>query len=240
MINIDKFKTFFYTVANKNGRGTLTPAQFNSFVEQGVQIYYNKKLGFRDANGLPANGLDSSQDIIEELSDFRVSVPLFSNMGTVVIPDGTTYDLNGNLAPEYWTFSSLGYNYFSTDRNGNKEVVLRPIKIVKDNDWNKMLSSSIVAPDMKRPIARFLGSNLQVRPKSISTVELTYCRYPNVPKWGYTTVNSRPVYDSSTSVDIEAGSDAFNEIAMICLGLLGINLREQDLFQYANAVENKG
>ena len=45
---------------------------------------------------------------------------------------------------------------------------------------------------------------------------------------------------SSTSTNIEAGEDAFNEIAMITLGLLGINLREQDLVQYATLNENKG
>ena len=240
MINIDKFKTFFYTVANKNGRGTLTPAQFNSLVAQGVMAWYNKKVGARDANGMSLSITERNQLNLEDLNDIKEERPLLSTLGEVLIPDGTTYDLNGEIAPSYWTFSTLGYKYFSTDKDGNKSVTDRPIEIVKDNEWFTRTSSSIVAPDMKRPIARFVGTKLQVRPKVITNVNLTYYRYPNTPKWGYTLINARPVYDSVSSIDIEAGEDAFNEIAMITLGFLGINLREQDLVQYATLNENKG
>lgn len=240
MINIDKFKTFFYTVANKNGRGTLTPSQFNSLVSQGVMAWYNKKMGARDGNGLNVSITERNQQGIEDLNEIKEERPLLSTLGEVLIPNGTTYDLNGEIAPTYWTFANLGYKYFCIDKDGNKSVVDRPIEIVKDNEWLKRTSSTIIAPDMKRPIARFVGVKLQVRPKVITNVNLTYYRYPNTPKWGYTLINNRPVYDSSTSTNIEAGEDAFNEIAMITLGLLGINLREQDLVQYATLNENKG
>lgn len=236
MINIDKFRTFFMNVANKSGRGTITPAQFNSFVEQGVQSFYNKRVGVRDSNGLPMSLKDINQMNMENLDDLKLSIPLLSTLGDVLIPNGTTYDLNGLIAPKYWTFGSLGFNYHYAKDNSVEE---RPIEIVKENDWLKRTSSTITAPTLKYPIARFLGGKIQVRPKSLSKVHLTYYRYPNTPKWAYIIVNSRPQYDSVNSVDIEANEDAFNEIAMLCLGYLGINLREQDLFQYANATENK-
>jgi len=239
MINIDKFKTFFFNVANKNGRGTITPSQFNSFVEQGLMAWYNQRLGARDSSGLPMSLMGINQQNVEDLSDIKEERRLLSHLGTVLIPDGTTYDLNGDLAPKYWTFGSLSFDYHQ-NKGGVKTLTERPIEVVKENDWYSRMSSSIVAPSMKRPIAKFLSGKISVRPKSLTSVTLTYLRYPNTPKWGYTIVNNRPVYDSASSTDIEAPEEAFNNIAMICLGFLGINLREQDLVQYGNLNENKG
>src|SRR3972149_9378661 len=120
MINIDKFKTFFYTVANKNGRGTLTPTQFNSLVSQGVMAWYNKKTGARDGNGLSLSAIEVNQQGIEDLNEIKEERQLLSTMGEVSIPDGTTYDLNGQLAPSYWTFGALSYIFFHTDKCGKK------------------------------------------------------------------------------------------------------------------------
>lgn len=240
MINIDRFKTFFYNVANKNGRGTVTPAQFNSFVEQGVMAWYNQKMGIRDGNGVSIPITQNNQQGIDYLEDIKEQRPLLSTLGVITLPTGSTYDLNGNIAPKYWTFASLSYSYFYTDKNGDKTVTERPIEIVKDNEWAKRTSSVIAPPDLKRPIAKFVGTKIIIKPKVITNVDLSYYRYPNTPKWGYSIVNSRPVYESSTSVDIDAGDEAFNQIAMLCLGFLGINLREQDLVQYGTLNENKG
>lgn len=239
MININDFKIFLFNVANKNGRGTITPSQFNSFAEQGLMAWYNQKIGMKDSNGVPISMVDINQLNIEDLNDIREERRLLSHLGTVLIPDGTTYDLNGDLAPAYWTFGSLTFDYHQ-NKNGEKSITERPIEIVKDNEWGKRTSSTIVAPNMKRPIAKFLSGKLSVRPKALTSVNLTYLRYPKVPVWNYTIVNGRPVYDSASSVDMEAPKEAFNNIAMLCLGFMGINLREQDLVQYANLNENKG
>lgn len=236
MINIDDFKTFFYTVANKNGRGTVTPSQFNSIVSQGLMAYYNKKM--EAINGItPFSKVEYNQRGIEDLSEIKEERNVLLNLGDILIPDGTTYDLDGNQIPEMWHFGSLSYNYYSSNSNIPTD---RPIEIVKDNEWSKRTSSTIVSPTMKRPIAKILSDRIKVRPRSITNVVLTYYRFPYTPKWGYIIANNRPVYDSSISVDIDASKDAFNEIAMICLGLLGINLREQDLVQYAANNEMKG
>jgi len=239
MINIDKFKTFVYSVANKSGRGTITPAQFNSFTEQALMAWYNQQLGARDANGVPISLKSYNQDYLENLLDIREERDLYSNMGDVLIPDGTTYDLNGNLCPEYWNFGAIGFKYFKTI-NGEKIVQETPIEIVKDNEWYSRTSSSIVPPSLRRPIAKFGSTKITVRPKSVGSITLIYLKIPSTPKWGYITVNSRPVYDSASSVDIEAPKEAFNQIAMITLGFLGIHLREQELVQMGNMNEQKG
>jgi hypothetical protein len=239
MINIDKFKTFVYNVANKDGRGTTTPSQFNSLTEQAVLGYYNSRIGAKDRNGVPMSTYYGNQLSIDEFNDIKEERELLSHLGSVLIPDGTTYDLNGNNPPSMWTFASLTFN-FGVNINGSNEFIEREITIVKDNDWGKRTSSVLVPPTMKRPIAKFSGSTITVRPKSIGKVNLSYLRVPATPKWGYTVVNGRPEYDSVTSTDLDAPEEAFNQIAMIYLGFLGIHLREQELVQFGIANENKG
>lgn len=239
MININDFKIFIDTIANKSGRGTITPSQFNSIVKQSVMAWYNTRMEKIDSNGVPMVMSGYNQKYIEDFMEIKETVELLSTLGEVLIPDGTTYDLQGNLAPEFWAFESLGFRYFRT-HNGNKIVEERPIEIAKENEWYKKTSSLISPPTMKYPIAKFTKDKIILRPKSLTGVILTYVRYPNTPKWSYSIVNSRPLYDSASSTDIEAPKEAFNQIAMIALGFIGIHLREQDLFQMSNINEQKG
>ena len=240
MINIDDFKTFFYNVANKSGRGTLSPAQFNSFVKQGLMAYYNKKMEATNG-GIAISTVEVSQKNIEDLNTIKEERKLLSNLGSVLIPDGTTYDLSGNISPEMWHFGYLTFDYYrKNNKTGQTTWTEKTIEVVKDNEWGKRTGSPIVAPSMQRPIASFSGKILKVRPKIITNVNLVYYRYPETPKWGYTLQNNRPLYDSVSSTDIEAPKEAFNEIAMLTLNFLGIKLREQDLVQYAGLNEGKG
>jgi len=58
--------------------------------------------------------------------------------------------------------------------------------------------------------------------------------------WGYTLVNGRPVYDASLSTNIDAPEEAFNAIAMGTLSFIGINLREEELQNYAVSNKQQG
>jgi len=237
MININTFKEFVYNVGNKSGRGTITPSQFNSFVNQAIIGYYNKNMEVL-MNGLPVSKVDIDQRHIDRFADIKTEVSLLSTLGEVLVPDGTTYDLKGNLAPKMWHFGYMTFNY-SSRTSGLTIWKERPIETVKDNEWGKRVSSTIVVPSLKRPIVRRIGNKFTLRPKAITNINLVYLRYPNEAKWEYNTINNRPVYDQSSSVNIEAPQDAFNEIAMLVLEFMGIRLRERDLVEYANINENK-
>lgn len=232
MININDFKEFVYNVANKSGRGTVSPSQFNTFVNRAVMGYYNKNIEVT-SNGLPFSKNEINQLSIDRFADIKTEVSLLSNLGEVLVPNGVSYDLKGNIAPKMWHYGYMTFNY-SHKKNGLTIWEERPIETIKDNEWGKRVSSTIVAPTLKRPIVRRLGGVFMVRPKAITNINLTYLRYPNEAKWEYTVVNNRPVYDSVNSIDIEAPYDAFNEIAMLTLEFMGIRLRERELVEMAN------
>jgi hypothetical protein len=72
-------------------------------------------------------------------------------------------------------------------------------------------------------------------------ITMTYLRTPNIPVWGYVLdANGRPQYDPSTSVDIESPDETHNDIAIRVLRYLGISIREMQLSQYAQAMNQEG
>lgn len=240
MINIDKFKTFVYLVANKSGRGTLTPAQFNSVAERGVFAWHNNQISnqkqYQSGQPIPQTSMDLDQASIDRLRHLKETRVIPSFNGEMPIPDGVNTDLNGDVMPKYWSLSKLSHRYQS-----NGKIITMPISIVKDNEWALNLGSSIISPTKKRAIANIQSDKFLIEPSNlINLVTLSYIRTPKTPVWAYTTTNNRPVYDAQNSTDIDAPDEAFNEIAMIVLELIGIRIREQELVQAAAGLENKG
>lgn len=240
MINIDKFKTFVYFVANKNGRGTLTPTEFNSATERALFAWTQNQLSnqkqYQPGNPKSQTSLDLDQESIDKLRHLKETRSIAVTNGEMPIPNGTIQDLNGNIMPDYWRYVKLMHTYSNV---GQK--VRREIEILKEAEYGSRIDSSIVYPTKRRAIGLFHDTFIEIQPENLITlVSLTYIRNPQTPVWGYTVVNNRPVYSPSLSTDVDAPKSAFNEIAMIALEFIGIHLREQELIQAAIGLENKG
>lgn len=240
MINIDKFKTFIYTVANKGGRGTLSPTQFNSITKQALFAYTNNQLSnqkqYQPGQPFSQTSMDMDQASIDRLRHLKEIRDIRVVDGEMNLPDGVNKDVNGVVMPTYWTHSRLSHKFQS---HGN--IITQPVEIVSDNQWAVRLGSHIVSPTKKRAIGNYQSNKVLIEPSNlINLVTLAYIRNPNDPVWGYDVTNSRPVYNATTSVDLDAPEQAFNEIAMIALELIGIKIREQELVQAAAGLENKG
>jgi len=239
-INIDKFKNFVYLVANKNGRGTLTPAQFNAAAKSGLFTWTNSQLSnwrqYSPGRPTPQTSLDLdlvSQAKLRHLKESR-EIPVINGM--VSIPDGVALDVNGLVMPDMWMTSKISHKY-----SKGSTLIRRGIKLVKDMEWDEMMDSSIMPPSKKRAIANMQSNFLQVEPKGLlNLVNLTYVRNPTSPEWKYTVVNGRPVYDDLNSIDMDAPESAMNEIAMITLEIIGIKIRDGELLQAATTMETKG
>lgn len=239
-INIDKFKNFVYMVANKNGRGTLTPAQFNDAAKSGLFTWTNGQLSnwkqYSPGNPTPQTSLDLDSTSQAKLRHLKENREILVVNGMVSIPNGVATDINGLVMPEMWMTSKISHKY-----SKGTTLIRRGIKLVKDMEWDEMLDSDIMPPTKKRAIANMQSNFLQVEPKGLlNLVNLTYIRNPIAPEWKYTVVNGRPVYDDINSIDIDAPESAMNEIAMMTLEIIGIKIRDAELLQAATSMENKG
>tara|TARA_R110002096_G_scaffold130162_1_gene279246 strand:- start:165 stop:890 length:726 start_codon:yes stop_codon:yes gene_type:complete len=240
MININKFKELVYTVANKNGRGTLTPEQFNSLAKSALYTYTNNQLSnwrqYNPGQPTPQTSLDLdslSQSKLRHLKETR-SIRVID--GEANLPNGVNTDVNSLVMPDMWMPSKISHKYSS---NGN--LIQKGVKLVKDMEWDDIISSDIIFPTKKRAVANMKSNSLQVEPKALlNLVNLTYIRNPTDPEWKYSVENGRPVYDDINSIDLDAPESAMNEIAMIALELIASKIRDGELLQASTSMENKG
>lgn len=240
MININKFKDFVYLVANKNGKGTLTPAQFNSAARSGLYTYTNNQLSnwreYNPGQPIPRTSLDLDSISQSKLRHLKENREILVVDGKITIPDGEALDVNSLVMPTMWMPSKMSHKYSKSGK-----LIRRGIDLVKDMDWDNIIDSDIIPPTKKRAVANMQSNYFQVEPKELlNLVNLTYIRNPIDPEWKYTMENGRPLYDDINSVNLDAPESAMNEIAMITLELIGIKIRDVELLQAAASMENKG
>ena len=70
-------------------------------------------------------------------------------------------------------------------------------------------------------------------------IKCNYVRKPIDIAWGYTTVNSVALYDSSTSVNSELHESEETSLVIRVLALAGISIKDTSIYQIATAEENK-
>ncbi len=240
MININKFRNFVYLIANKNGRGTITPDQFNLAAKSGLFTWTNNQISnwkrYNPGMPIPLTSLDLDTLSQSKLRHLKTSHQIRVIDGFASVPDGAKTDLNGVVMPSMWIPSRLSHKY---SKNG--KVTRRGIDIVKDMEWDSKIDSDIVPPTIKRAISNMNSESFEIEPKgAINLVNLTYIRNPKAPEWKYSVENGRPVYDDVNSIDLDAPESAMNEIAMITLELIGVRIRDGELVQAATSMENKG
>lgn len=245
-ININDMRDFILFVANKSGRAILpTPSQFNSYVNRAVAEYTTQMFGnpqeYQPGRPIPKVSYELTQEIKDRLRHLKeVRDMLVNTEGKIMIPDGSTVvDRNGQVCPDYLHLTLLLGSYFIQGSGTITEKHV-PIEVVSDDELSLLLTSELVEPTVKYPVANIEGAYLKIYPTTFQYVKMTYLRQPNTAKWSYTVQNNRPVYDPATSVDIDAPKEAFNTIAMMVLSFLGVSMRESDLVGYAEQSNAKG
>lgn len=245
MINIDSFRQFLFYVANKSQSGTsLSPDEFNIIVPRAYQRWVYDRYGnskmYQQGRPLPTRSIDLTQGNIDDLRFLKENEIFPLTDGKMALPNGTTVTNRANVVvPEYMHATALK-TIFSVQTGKTVTDVERTVKVLRDDELTDRLSSQLLPPATKHPVANFENDSIQFYPKTIQFVEISYLRQPPPPVWAFTTVNGRPVYDAANSTNIEAPEEAENEIAMAALSFMGIHAREAELFQYAEQMQAQG
>lgn len=232
MISVDEIRNFILFNANKaQGGSNPTPTNLNLAIKRAQQSWitdrYNNPKKYSPA-GKPPYGHQESQKITDDIS-------------FLLVKSDIDVDSNGTFAypSDYMHSSSIRYKF--KKRGQGKEIITKETDVteISDSEIGNILSSSIVNPTKRYPYCTYYADHLQLYPKDLGKVTFTYLRLPVEPKWAYTLVNNRPVYDAGNSVDLEAPEDAMNEITFIALGYLGIHIRDAALTQYSEMQKQK-
>jgi len=253
-INIDELYKFVQFVANKEQSGFIKPSEFNLSVDRAQMQLFMERYGnpaeYQPGRPIPRVAYNQTQKVSDDLREFivRGTFNVGAN-GVMIYPS------------DYLHFSSASYDYIDSTMLSKDEIEDCPdcnkvtkktnllasvtskvvsVRPVDDFELANILGSSIVSPTKEYPILTFYKEGVQYHPKDIGSVDFVYLRRPEKALWAYNTIDNKPEYDLSNSVDLEWPEQVFNEIAVRILSFVGINLREADLTQYSEGKRQTG
>jgi hypothetical protein len=219
-MNVNDMYRICQFAVNKAQNGYLTPSEFNLTINQAQISYQDYLLGeFQQYQyGRPQARVNYSQNenIRQRLS------PLITN---------TTLTINGSGEVAYPA------DYVQADT-----IITTAFKRVRFVQQDSLYSyyNSEIDPIATNPVYLLEPTGFQFYPVTLGSAILTYVKDAPEIVWAYTTVSGRPVYSSGTSVQPVWDNVDLLEIIARALKLIGLNLQDGQVQQYANQVTQTG
>jgi len=219
-MNVNDMYRICQFAVNKAQNGYLTPSEFNLTINQAQVSYQDYLLGeFQQYQyGRPQARINYSQNenIRQRLS------PLITS---------ATLSINGSGESAYPA------DYVQADTMIT--TAFNRVRFVQQDTLYSYYNSQI-DPIATNPIYLLEPTGFQFYPVTLGSAILTYVKDAPEIVWAYTTVNGRPVYSSGTSVQPVWADVDLLEIIARALKLIGLNLQDGQLQQYANQVTQTG
>ena len=230
MASVNRVYSALKDLVNKDQRGFVTPAVFNNFAQVAQMNLFNKMFGDAALNKrLRQSQIDAGRDK-SRVKQTNEDLAYFSKRGTISLTSGV-----GDKPTDLARVISI----FTTDATAkNLELIYDEEKL------EYILRSTLSAPSTTYPIA-MVGDDIYVYPTSIASVYMRYYKIPqglvpatgarttSSPRFGYTVVAGKEVYDATNSVDFELPEHYFAELVVEIAKLIGVNLRDTDVYAYA-------
>jgi hypothetical protein len=202
-------------VLNKDRQGNTISSPEYEIMLQATSVEYFREL----VRGYELNLINTN------------SVKRFKSTANIVVTTGI-----GDLPADYEYHSASLFTY---QVNGDP-TKWKKIDIVTDEEWDARISSSIKYPTQKNPIGKIVGDKIHILPLSIQAFRLAYLRTPNVPEFAMTLdQDDVEVYDDQNSVELDFEEFDKLKIAQMILSYRGVNLRDVNIVQYAEAIKEK-
>ncbi len=222
-----------YIIGLKRPGYRLTVQGYNDLLQMANFKHFKRKVGlpeeYQPGMPLPQQSFDITQKLTDDLRRFKVFLgedksPLYiDSTGHAPIPDN------------YYYISTISY------KSQKLEVIdLREVDIVTDTQWNERMTSKIVFPTKKYPIANFQKDYIRFYPKNLNMVDMVYLRYPTNPIYMVVEDSEWNEYSSATSKQLEWSNDNIIDIISIMLGDIGINVGKPEVLQYSNQHKKEG
>lgn len=231
MNNYDLLKLARHIAGERLPGKAVSQEMFGLLLDNAQLKHFKRKVGLPEAYQpgmpLPVEAYDLTQKLTEDLRRFKVHMG--EDTAPLVVVNG-----KAQLPTDYYYCSTIIYKLV---RNTN--VKIRLVEVVNDLQWAERLSSSIVTPTLKYPIANFQSDYLRVSPAVIRYLDFIYLRFPKEPTLKFKTANGVLAYDE-TSTELEWDDINKIDILHILLGDMGIHLGKPEVVQYSELHKSKG
>jgi hypothetical protein len=221
-MNINDMYLICQFAINKSQNGYLSPAQFNTIINQGQTSYQTYLLGefqqYQYGRPQVRIGYSQNQNIRQRLS------PLITDI---------TLTINGTTGK-----SPYPADYVQVD--ALRTTAFKRIRYAQQDSLYSYYNSTI-DPIAANPIYLIEPAGFQFYPLSLGTAILTYVKNAPTMTWAYTLdSNGRPVYNPGASVQPVWDDVDLLEIIARALKLVGLNLQMGQIQQYANQITQQG
>ena len=239
MASVNRVYSALKGLVNKDQKGFVTPSIFNEFASVAQMNIYNRMFD-EDRNALRFRraGLDAGRDfskekqIKDDLSSFVKKANLTKVNDTFIKPS----DLGRIVSMR--TTSTFTLNSYS----GNQISIL-----YNQDDIDRVLSSDLSRPSSDNPVA-LVSSEIEIFPTTVGSISLRYYKLQEgvnpttgakvaaQPSFGYSSaVPGVELYSPSSSIDFELPETHFVDLVVETAQLIGINLRDADVVNYASS-----
>ena len=210
------------TIANKELRGNLTPTEFNFLGTQAQNKIFREyfveieKQQYKENRGYGGVGLANMP------IKTREKIDIFSKSSAL------TYDTDRFILPsDLYHIKQRGILYNST--------------VVDEGQHSRSAfkNSSKTASSTTFPQYHREGNNIIITPSTIvDNVTCKYIRQPLAPKWTYAIVAGSELFDNTAPdfQDFELHPSEMDRPAMDILSLIGINIRDLQVINYAEGI----
>jgi hypothetical protein len=225
-MNLGEIYNLIEYISNKNFEGNVIPPdKFNELIKVVNINLFRKKYGlpeeFQPGRPIATEFADITLKNTDDLKIFKVFLP---NRAVV----------NGIMSwpTNYAHRSTVVYN-FSKTINNVATPLPRPVEILREEEFASRTGNYTKRPALQNPCGVVRVDGIHIRPLGISAVDFNYLRWPVDPQFNYTEGDGFITYNAATSVEMEWPPDEGFTLTKMILSLVGINLREADLVQFA-------
>jgi hypothetical protein len=213
-------------ICNKDFSGNIiTPDRFNLLIKV-VSIEL-----FRDKYGVPEE-YQPGRPVPQEFADITLKNTDDLKTFKVRVPDRVV--TNGIMAypSDYAHRDTVVYN-FSKTINNIVTPLPKPVEILRESEFASREGNYTKRPTTQNPIGVVRSDGIHIRPITISAVDFNYYRFPVDPVFAYTEGDGFITYDATNSIQPEFTKDELYTFTKRVLSMVGVNLREEQVVQYA-------
>lgn len=218
---INSVRQTVLSLLNKNNFGYMTPLDFNLYAHQAqMEVFdelfsdYNEVIN-QENQRLAGTEYANREIVIRETIDFFV----------VQLNDAA----QGALPDDVYMLTRLAYT------GSNYEAENVPAHKI-----NLLTASHLTSPSLDFPAYVVVGNNVTLYPNNITNIDITYIRYPAIPKWTYVELVNGEALFNATAVDyqdFELPDDFEPHLVRKICQYAGLEIREDMVIAYAKGEE---
>lgn len=228
------------SLANKDQRGFITPAIFNSFAQTAQLSVFNKLFGsdMTSTNVLRSRQMSGERET-SQLKSLREDLSILVKESTITQTNATQDFTKPSDLGRFISMKTFGSFVLDSTTSVPVDVIYDPAKI------EYILRSTLSLPTETKPVAA-VSDRITVYPLSIKKIKVLYYKIPqsllatdgsrssSTPIYAYTTSGSLEVFNTTNSRDFELPDQYIPELVIEIAKMVGVNLRDSDVYAYAN------